>query len=342
MNNLFGGSKTQTQTSETNPWQQQIPYLRTGFSDALDAYTTRKQAGPYPGNTYVGLQPDQLAALARMRTVSDAAAPVADSFLGQGSGLLGATGNFANQSNQIFNSAMADPTSANIASAGQYASNPAIDGLIDASSRDITRNLRESQLPTLNAGAAGTGNMNSSRAGVLESQLIRDAGDRIGDISSQIRGNAYTSGLGLAQQARSQGQQIGSLANQGLLQAGQLGVDAARTGLGVASGGAEQLMSAGGVVQADRQNQLSDQIQKYYLDNGGFDQNALNDYWRIVGSGNWGGTSTGTVSQSGGGPGIIGGVLGTATGLAGLGNMGGSGFFGGLKNLYTGAKGLFG
>jgi len=345
MSSLFSGSsKKQTTTQTSSPWAAQDPYLRSGFADALSAYQKRTSAGPYPGPTYVGLQPDQLTALDRMRNVSDASAPVADAFTGIGSGLLGATNNFAGNSGVLFNRSLEDPTQSNINSANQYANNPAIQGVIDSAAGDVTRNLRESALPQLNAGAAGTGNMNSSRTGSLEAGLVRDAGNRIADISSQVRGNAYQQGLGLAQQGRTSGLQLGALTNQGLLQGGQLGVDATRTGLGVASGGAQQLMGAGDTVQQDRQNVLGDQIQQYYLNNGGFDQSALNDYWNVVGRGNWGGTTTGTTSQSGGGPGILGGILGTASTLSGLGHTGSGsgGFFGGLGNLYKGATSLFG
>jgi hypothetical protein len=101
-----------------------------------------------------------------------------------------------------FGAASQDPTKANIAAAGQYADNPFMTGMIDAASRDVTRNLHENQLPGLNDGRDGSGNMNSSRAGVAEGIMRRGAADQIGDIASNMRGSAYQSGLGLAEGAR--------------------------------------------------------------------------------------------------------------------------------------------
>jgi hypothetical protein len=40
--------------------------------------------------------------------------------------------------------------------------------------------------------ATGSGNMNSSRAGVAQGIMTRGAADQIGDIASQMRGNAYS------------------------------------------------------------------------------------------------------------------------------------------------------
>lgn len=84
--------------------------------------------------------------------------------------------------------------------AAQASHNPYLDGQIDAASRDVTRNLYENQL-TGNAGmAAGTGNSGSSRRAVMDAIAMRGAGDRVADISSNLRGQAYNTGLGIAAQ----------------------------------------------------------------------------------------------------------------------------------------------
>jgi hypothetical protein len=77
-------------------------------------------------------------------------------------------------------------------------------GMIDAASRDVTRNLYENQIPGLNQAATDSGNMNSSRAGVAQGIMSRGAADQIGDIASNMRGQAYSQGLGLAENARTQ------------------------------------------------------------------------------------------------------------------------------------------
>lgn len=76
--------------------------------------------------------------------------------------------------------------------------NPFLDGQIDAASRDVVRNLNENQLTGNAALAAGTMNSGSSRRAVMDAIATRGAADRVADIGATMRGNAYTTGLGLA------------------------------------------------------------------------------------------------------------------------------------------------
>jgi hypothetical protein len=84
--------------------------------------------------------------------------------------------------------------------AAQASYNPYLDGQIDAASRDVVRNLGENQLTGNASMAAGTGNSGSSRRGVMDAIAMRGAGDRVADISSNMRGQAYNTGLGIAAQ----------------------------------------------------------------------------------------------------------------------------------------------
>jgi len=80
--------------------------------------------------------------------------------------------------------------------ASRYMNNDVLNGQIDAAGRDVTRNLQENQLTGIASQAAGSGNSGSSRAGVMAGIAARGAGDRIGDIGAQMRGQAYNAGLG--------------------------------------------------------------------------------------------------------------------------------------------------
>lgn len=84
--------------------------------------------------------------------------------------------------------------------AAQASYNPYLNGQIDAASRDVMRNLGENQLTGNAAMAAGTGNSGSSRRAVMDAIAQRGAGDRVADISSNMRGQAYNTGLGIAAQ----------------------------------------------------------------------------------------------------------------------------------------------
>ena len=106
----------------------------------------------------------------------------------------------------------------NPANAGQYMNNSLLNSQIDAASTDVVRNLQENQLTGIASNAAGSGNSGSSRAGVAAGIAARGAGDRIGDISASMRGQAYNTGLGIEANRASQNagfQQQANLSNQG-------------------------------------------------------------------------------------------------------------------------------
>ena len=57
---MSGGSKVQT--TRTEPWEQQKPYLETGFKRAEDLYTSGKLTpGYYGGGTLAGFDPSAAA-----------------------------------------------------------------------------------------------------------------------------------------------------------------------------------------------------------------------------------------------------------------------------------------
>lgn len=142
--------------------------------------------------------------------------------------------------------------------------------------------------------------------------MRRGAADQIGDISANMRGSAYQSGLGLAANERNAqisnilnaGSGFGSTFGQGLGAIGQ-GLNDTYTNNG-------QLISGG---QLNQQNQQG-------IDNAAFQQWQGNDqrandllsrYYGIVGSGNFGGTTT----SSQPGPSLFQTLLGTAAAGAG-------------------------
>ena len=128
--------------------------------------------------------------------------------MGAGQGMANMAGMMGAANNQGFNAA----------NAGQYMNNSVLNGQIDAASRDVVRNLQENQLTGIASNAAGTGNSGSSRAGVMAGIAARGAGDRIGDISASMRGQAYNTGLGIEANRASQNagfQQQANQANQG-------------------------------------------------------------------------------------------------------------------------------
>jgi hypothetical protein len=124
--------------------------------------------------------------------------------MGAGQGMANLTGMMGAANNGGFNAA----------NAGQYMNNSLLNSQIDAASRDVMRNFQENDLTGIASNAAGTGNSGSSRAGVMAGIAARGAGDRIGDISASMRGQAYNTGLGIEANRAAQNAGFQQQANQ--------------------------------------------------------------------------------------------------------------------------------
>lgn len=142
----------------------------------------------------------------------------------------------------------------------KYMNNDVLQGQIDAASRDITRNLQQSTLPSIQGLAAGAGSSGSSRVGNLMGSAIGMANESIGDISSNMRNNAFNQGLGIEAGRASQNagyQQGANQANANFLQnSNQFNAGARNSMLGQGYGiGASQLESnLGRAQQGDQFN----------------------------------------------------------------------------------------
>lgn len=112
-------------------------------------------------------------------------------------GSLGSLGDARTAANGVATAGM-DPSRGSafaLDTANQFANNPTIDGMIDASNRDIGRTLNEDTIRGIRTAGMATGNANSSREAALEGIATRGAADRMADNSAAIRGAAYTNGL---------------------------------------------------------------------------------------------------------------------------------------------------
>jgi hypothetical protein len=211
----------------------------------------------FSGQRVAGLNPFQTGSANTLGGFADRFTPAAQgSAAALGFSNLGAGANFGNNAQNIFSQFSGDPTQQIINNAGQFANNPYISGLIDASSRDVTRNLFENQLPGINLAATGAGGLNSTRAGVESAIAQRGAADRLADMSSQIRSQFFGQGLGMAQNQYNQNLQNMLQSNQGLMQAGQFGLDALGNAQNLAQTGFGQGQLAGGLFQGQEQAQL--------------------------------------------------------------------------------------
>lgn len=312
---LFSSSKKTTSTS--TPWAPQAGALQDIFSKAGALYDKQGGTPWYGGDLYASMDPAQAEAIRSMMQYASAngGADKLDAIGGSmtdPSKFNGAIDNITAMYSQ-------DPTQANIAAATAYANNPAIDGMIDAASRDVNRNLYEGQIPGINRAATGTGNVNSSRAGVAEGIATRGAQDMIGDISAGIRGDAYNRGLSLAESARGTNMQGASTAAG--LYGNQLGMgmDALTGANSMRMNNMGAAIDAGSLFQQDRQGQMDADFTRWQ-GNDTREADLLDRYYNIVGSNNWGGTQT---QKTKGGSSILGSALGLVSTGAGLGLFGG-------------------
>ena len=221
---------------------------------------------------------------------------------------------------------MEDPTSGILNTASQYANNPFIDGMIDNVGRDISRNLRENDLTSLNLGAAGAGNMNSSRAGAAEAILMRGAQDRLGDISSTVRGNAFNAGLDMAANQResmfrnaltSSNQDINTrlAAGQNFMNLGGVGTTLGSMALDSRGNQAALTGNVGNAQQAEEQRGINEDIAQFQ-NKENTDWSRLGNYYGLVGDKSWG--SEGVQSTKTPGPSGLQTALGAAMTVGGI------------------------
>lgn len=262
-----GGANTNnaTTTATQDPWSVQQPYLLAGFQGGANAYNNAMQNPVYQGQLYAGLDPLQLQAVQGTANFANGiGANAANSTLNASTGMMNpASQGMLNAGQGLMQASSVAPTQANIEAAGAYSNNPFLNGAIDAASRDVTRNLTENVLPSINRAGSATGNTNSSRTGMAEGIALRGAQDRIGDISATMRGDAWNRGLQTAEAARQANM-------QGMSSAGSLYGNAMDSALRGAAAGTtmgynnlDALSKAGGVLQGDAQSQINANYQNW-------------------------------------------------------------------------------
>lgn len=314
-----GGTREETRVSA--PWEPQQPYLTYGFEQGKTA-TEQALANPvYQGQRVAGLTPLQQQMMNQAGGFAGTQFGRAGNVSDISMDLLPSGTAFASNAADIYGRTLIDPTQQIISNAGLYANNPYTQGMIDAASRDVTRNLLENQLPSLAMGSTATGNINSTRAGVQQAIAERGAADRLADISSNIRGQFFNTGLSQAQNQYNQNLQAQLQANAPLMQAFGQGLSGLGVGQNLAAGAFGMGTQAGGMQQTQDQAVINAEMQKF-AEQRGVPLDILKQYMGIVG-GNYGGISTGTSTApttGGGWEGALTGALGGGLGAYGLAN----------------------
>jgi hypothetical protein len=322
---LTTSSTEQTTSQQSSPWQVQQPYLQQAFGQA-QTNLGNANANQYSGQQVAQFSPDQLALFKQMQGYGADGSPAATSTsVGQTTATAGAnalTGAF----DALGNYQPGGGTDSNIAAATSYANNPATDGMIDAAMRDARRSVSEQALPQVARSAAAGGNTMSSRRAISEGLVERGLAEKTADVSAGIRGQQFDRGLALAEAGRTADNSAVLEAMKTRAAAGGNAVNAGVNAIGSGiqqQGGLFDIAGAGatGAGQQNQQNQIDNAkgMSEYGNDAA---QKALANFMSIVGSANWGGTSSGTQTQTST-PSLwstVGSGLGMASSIMGLGN----------------------
>lgn len=241
MGKLFGSdTKTTEQPYEDNPWGPQQDYLKDGFEAAKGALATGQNAQAVAGltnrqknfirqgtksanNNRKTLSEMFSGGMNTYGTYQDQAGSVIDGLKGSTSGIGAGALGYYNGAN-VGDGLDSNTLQSIYESANQHANSDEVQGLIDSSLTDVT-NAFERTRGGINSSASGTGNINSTRAGVLESRALDDAMDRSAQISSQIRSDAFSEGINTGLANNSQNASNAAQRGQLALQAGGLSMD---------------------------------------------------------------------------------------------------------------------
>lgn len=300
MGGLFSSKSktTSTSTTDTGASKFQQPYLTSAFDAAQSNYNAAKDTPFYTGELYAGMSDSAKSSLDAMKNYATGTGLTnAGTLSSLGTSLSGNFDKASSALDQFSALAGQDATQSNIDAASKYASNPYLDGQIDAVNRDVSRTLAEQTLPTIDRTASGTGNINSSRAGVASGIAQRGAEDRMADNAATLRGNAYSQGLALASADRGQNLNALSTAANGYANLGASGISAINAGTQAGYGAYDQINQANAAEQADRQGQDDADYAAWQ----GQDSRAsdlLNRYYQIIGANQWGSTGTSTGSST--------------------------------------------
>lgn len=311
MGSLFKSKTKVTKAPfESNPWEPQQDYLKKGFETGSSALDNALGQNGQIGNFTAGMNDMQTtAANGLYNTGTGTAQNIGGQMVQAGGDLAGALGQYAQNAQQMFGTSTADRTGMIRDQGMQMADNPFIQGQIDAVARDANQML-SLQSADVNSTASGTGNINSTRAGVLDSLNQNAAADRVASVSSQIRGNAFDQGMGLANDVDGRVAMERMQANQALGDVGRTGYDLMARGWDTQRSGYNDALGAGSVFQQQEQNEINGQRERSRSE-----MDLIQQYMGIVG-GNFG--QNGYQSQVTQTPSIFQQLVGGAATVAGM------------------------
>lgn len=296
--NAASGVNTNTSAGNINPWAPQQGALTDAFGNAQTAYDKASTAVA-PTDFTAQMTPEQLTAFNSMIAQgSDHSVPASQAAAGGAlttagtSGVAGALSGLAS-----FDPSKTNNTASLIDSANKYADGQDIDAQVRNAMLNATQTARDVTLPGINQNAAVTGNTNSTRTGIAEGLVQRGLAEQSTDLGATLRNKAFTDGLTLAQTQANNNNTgaLSALSNSGVIgnaaaNSGNAATNSSVTNNGILS--SEQLAGATGLQAADQAK--LDNLLKQYQSGTSSPYDALNGLMSIIGSQNWGQSSSST------------------------------------------------
>ena len=237
-----------------------MPYIKDNMASVTDTYKNMLETGPYQGSFYAGPNTMQTAA-------NSALYDMGTGNMGIGQNLMNQAGGFANNANSLFGQYSGFVNRPDMMSQATDYAMDNMNPIVQAMMRDSTRQLNEQTLPGINKMASGSGNANSSRAGVADALANRAYDDRMADVRSDVFNSLRNASLN---QSNTQfGQSMNALS--GANAANNTLGNAFTTGTNVATAGGNMALGAGNNQQGYDQAALdADRAQFDYLNNYGY------------------------------------------------------------------------
>ncbi|SAK95869.1 hypothetical protein AWB76_07210 [Caballeronia temeraria] len=316
--NAAGAQKSAAEAANS-PWSAAQPYISGQFDGAQTALQNALGMGTYSGERVAGLNPYQTQGANQTAAYANGNGQnTANQFYNTGMGLTNTGASYGTNAQGLLSQAQQDPTQGFMNYANSLANSSMADNLITAANRDASRSLNESQLPSLAVQAAGNGNTDSTRTGVTQAILQRNASEQMADTAAQIRNSLFNTGLQTAQSQYNSNADRALTANNQIGQAYQLGSSALLNGQQANGNNFDQLNAAGGLFQAQQQN-VDNAAMQQFNEQQSTPLNLYGQYMNVI-NGKWGGQPVSSVGPSVVGSALQGGTSGALTG-AGISQM---------------------
>ena len=236
-------------------FNQYKPYVDNNLKGSEGALNNVLGTGAYQGQTYAGPNAFQTGTANTMGTYGQ-------NMMNSGNAMMGNSAGFGNNANNMYGQyqgmANAAQQQDRLGNAINYA-NQNTGSLLDTAMRDDRRNLQENTLTGIDMAASGSGNTNSSRAGIATAVANRGYDDRRADMASNIQNSLIDRSLNTQNQA---------FADQQNALSGAMGANAGISnaytmGMNTMGQGANFGMNAGNSLQGYDQAQLNDMRQRF-------------------------------------------------------------------------------